>query len=77
MLLSTAVSAQRNTGSVRSRAAITRCERFQLRQDLIRYRILQRHTEREGITTLLEVRRLSKMKRKNSRAALRARYKDR
>ena len=73
-LLAATASAQRNLGSVRLRADITRLQRTQLQRDLIRFRIVQRNVERDGIITSLEEKRLTRMKRKHRREALRVRH---
>jgi len=74
LLLSAAASAQRRLSNIRLRASVTAADRIQLQRDFIRYRIVQRNVQRDGIFTLLEQKRLNQLKRKTRRDADRFRY---
>lgn len=79
LLLSSAASAQRNSG-IRIRTQgfnserITRPERFQIRRDMIRMRMVQRNARRDGIVTPVERVRIHKAKAKTRRDTFRFRH---
>ena len=75
LLLSAAATAQRRSYPYAERVnSITRLERLQLQRDVLRFRVAQRHAERDGILTPYERRELQKLKRKTRREAIRFRY---
>ena len=81
--ISAAASAQRGPGyrSHRQRAVagfnsgqITRPERFELRKDLVRQRVIQHHARRDGVITPMEKRRIHKAKCNTRRDVIRFRH---
>ena len=79
LVLSVAASAQ--TGLRKHRAGrnctrnqITVGERTELRKDALRYKMLQRRSQRDGVVTPIERRRLQKAKAETRRDAFRYRH---
>jgi len=78
-IISSAAPAQRITGGGISTqnfntVRVIRPERFQLRRDVIRLRIVQRNARRDDIVTPTEKRRIHKAKSKGRRDAFRTRH---
>jgi len=76
IMISSAASAQSSTGTGTqsfNSLRIKRPERFQLRRDMIRLKIVQRNARRDGIVILLEKRRIHKAKSKTRRDTFRFR----
>lgn len=81
ILFSVAASAQQRSGIRKHRIVqgnnngqITRPERVQLRNDVIRLKMVQRNAKRDGVITPLEKRRIHKMKCTTRRDAFRFRH---
>jgi len=81
ILFSVAASAQQKSGIRKHRIVqghnngqITRPERVQLRNDLIRLKMAQRNSKRDGVITPIEKRRIHKMKCNTRRDAFRFRH---
>jgi|GEM_PF-2010843 len=85
LFFSTVVTAQSGRDKLRrhriqqgfSNRQLTRPEIFDLRKDLLRYRLTERRVRRDGITTPLERKRLQRMKRQNRVQLFRYRHNDR
>jgi len=78
LLLSVAASAQAGVRKQRSGRNCTRQitvgERMELRKDALRYKMLQRRSQRDGVVTPIERRRVQKAKAETRRDAFRYRH---
>lgn len=81
ILFSVTASAQRGPGIRKQRATqgfhngqVTRPERVQLRNDVIRLKMVQRNAKRDGVVTPIEKRRINKMKCNTRRDAFRFKH---
>ncbi len=79
IIISSAVTAQRSITGVRvgtqrlNSVKVTIPERFQLRRDMIRLKLVQHNARRDDVVTPLEKRRIHKAKSKTRRDAIRFR----
>ncbi len=78
LIISVAATAQGNYRKQRHRALIhrqiTAGERAELKQDALRYRMTQRRSQRDGVVTPLERRRIQRAKAETRRDAFRFRH---